>query len=120
MKENAGLKIAFTTDNESTRYSTYSIRNETKTNDEAESPMESPIEFYAFKVLPMEFDDERGFEFGQEESSDEEGDYEAVTPGPVGAVNCQEQAGKIVRKIVRACVRVNNRDVKVEEKDVVR
>lgn len=151
VKENSGLKITFSTRSEVTRYSTYSLRNDAKqssTNlDENNSTDEGRAEsigdgddsaetqFYAFKVLPMEFDDkddESVFNLskkristerdgGKEESESEE-EYEAVTPGLGHALNCQEQAGKIVRKIQRACTKVSSSEESFEvvEQDVVR
>jgi hypothetical protein len=127
-KENAGFVISFSTENESTRYSTYSIRNNQKRRPSAPEPIdedepspatpltEQPVhptsgtEFYAFKVLPLETDDK------VEDMHEDEDD--PVDGGR--AANCQEEASKIVRRIHRQCRKVSEGIEAIAEKDVVR
>jgi len=117
--ENHGFVIRFSTHEESTRYSSYSIRNTRRDSETAlpatpltettPSEPDGAEEFYAFKVLPLEP--------GVEE--DEDDDDESVGTGTGAVGNCKDVADKIVRRIGAQCKRVGD-GVEVEEKDVVR
>lgn len=63
------------------------------------------VEFYAFKVLPMEFGDN-----AEDDSDDEDG----------AATTCKEMSGKIVRRIHRQCRKQSGAVEVVVEKDIVR
>jgi hypothetical protein len=110
--ENSGFAIEFNTGKESTRYSTYSMRNEHRDTDALLEDTTDKIEnaegteFYAFKVLPVESGDN-----AEEDDDDDEG-------GP--ATTCAEMANKIVRRIHRQCRRVSETVEAIVEKDIVR
>lgn len=127
-KENAGFIMRFSTENESTRYSSYSIRNNQRRRASSQGEDEPPAvpgtpliedtpksdggpEFYAFKVLPLEIDERM-----EDDDNEDEDDH----LGGIRAANCQEQAGKIVKRIHRQCQKVNENVETIVEKDVVR
>lgn len=69
-------------------------------------------EFYAFKVLPLEYN--------ERSSADDDDDDEDDHLDGIRAVNCKEQAGKIVKRIHRQCRKVSEAVELPVEKDVVR
>ena len=84
--QNAGFVIHYSPVDESTRYSTYSLRNK------APAEVEVATTFNAFKVLPSEF--------GQHEDESDKAD------------SCEIVADRIVRVIQRQCdVPVEDKDV---------
>ena len=109
--ENSGLAIEFSPGKESTRYSTYSIRNERRDSDamleDTDDKPSTPdgVEFYAFKVLPVDFGDS-----AEDDSDDEEG----------AATTCREMAQKITRRIHRQCRKQSGAVEAIVEKDIVR
>ena len=120
--ENHGFAIRFSTNEESTRYSSYSIRNTRRDSEAATSPLpatphtettptetDGAEEFFAFKVLPLEP--------GVEEDEDDDDETIGTESGTVG--NCKDVADRIVRRLEAQCKRVGD-GVVVEEKDVVR
>ena len=110
--ENSGFAIEFNTGKESSRYSTYSMRNEERDSDALlEDTTEKTenaegTEFYAFKVLPVESGDNV-----EDDDDDDEGG---------AATTCKEMANKIVRRIHGQCRKASGTVEDIVEKDVVR
>ncbi|ORY31290.1 SacI homology domain-domain-containing protein [Naematelia encephala] len=127
--ENAGFILNFSPANESTRYSTYSIRNKAQPVSSSAPTLKTPgtptidvehapinpdsSEFFAFKVLPREFITRGASSFAADEDDDAYADVNET---------CQAVVERIVRRIREQCKRLGTGDQEgfVVDKDVVR